>query len=51
MHKGTGGKTNIREGIGQEFVKFQRAVENRGKLEKISCTVISGTATNLALKD
>ena len=36
---------NIREWTGLEFAKSQRAVENRGKLEKTGCEIICGAPT------
>ena len=36
---------NIREWTGLEFAKYQRAVENRGKMEKAGCEIICGAPT------
>ena len=36
--------------IGLEFDKSQRAVENRGKMEKTGCKIIYGAPTTLAVK-
>ena len=41
---------NIREWKGLEFGKSQRAVENRGKMEKTDCKIICGAPTTLAVK-
>ena len=41
---------NIREWTGTEFAKSQRAVENRGKMEKTGCKIICGAPTTLAVK-
>ena len=41
---------NIREWTGLEFAKFQRAVENREKMEETSCEVICGAPRTLAVK-
>ena len=43
---------NIREWIGLEFAKSQRAVENRekGKMEETGCEIICGAPTTLAVK-
>ena len=41
---------NIREWTGLEFGKSQRAVENRGKMEKTGCEIISGAPTTLTVK-
>ena len=41
---------NIREWIGLEFCKSQRAVENREKIEKTGCKIICGAPTTLAVK-
>ena len=41
---------NIREWTGLEFGRSQRAVENRGKLEKTVCEIICGAPTTLAVK-
>ena len=42
---------NIREWTGLEFGKFQRAVENKGKMEKTGCKIICGAPTTLAVKE
>ena len=42
---------NIREWTGLEFGKFQRAVENREKMEKIGCKIICGAPTTLTVKE
>ena len=41
---------NIREWTGQEFAKFQRAVENMKKWKKTGCKVICCAQTTLAVK-
>ena len=41
---------NIKEWTGLEFGKSQRAVENRGKLEKTGYKIICGAPTTLAVK-
>ena len=41
---------NIREWTGLEFGKFQRAVENREKMEKTGYKIICGAPTTLAVK-
>ena len=41
---------NIREWIGLEFGKSQRAVKKRGKMEKNGCAFICGAPTTLAVK-
>ena len=41
---------NIREWTGLEFAKFQRAVENRGKMEETSCEIICGVPATLTVK-
>ena len=40
---------NIREWTGLEFAKSQRAVENRGKMQKSGCEIICGAPTTLAV--
>ena len=42
---------NIREWTGLEFAKFQRAVENRGKMEETSCEIICGVPATLTVKE
>ena len=42
---------NIREWAGLEFGKSQRAVENRGKMEKTGCKIICGAPTTLEVKE
>ena len=41
---------NIKEWTGLDFGKSQRAVENRGKLEKTGYKIICGAPTTLAVK-
>ena len=41
---------NIREWIGLEFGRSQKAVENRKKMEKTGCKIICGAPTTLAVK-
>ena len=41
---------NIREWTSLEFAKFQRAVENREKIEETGCEIICGAPTTLAIK-
>ena len=41
---------NIREWTGLEFGKSQRAVENRGKMEKTGFKIVCGALTTLAVK-
>ena len=41
---------NIREWTGLEFGKFQRAVENREKIERTGCKVICGAPATLEVK-
>ena len=41
---------NIRERTDLEFGRFQRAVENRGKMKKTGCEIICGAPTTLAGK-
>ena len=41
---------NIGEWTGLEFAKYQRAVENRNKMEETSCEIICGAPTTLAVK-
>ena len=41
---------NIREWTGLEFVKSQRAVENR-EMEETGCKIICGAPTTLAIKE
>ena len=41
---------NIREWTGLEFGRSQRAVENRGRIEKTCCEIICGAPTTLAVK-
>ena len=41
---------NIGEWTGLEFGKPQRAVENRGKMERTGCEIICGAPTTLAVK-
>ena len=41
---------SIREWTGLKFAKFQRAVENRKKMEKTGCKIICGAPTTLAVK-
>ena len=41
---------NIREWTSLEFGKSQRAVENRGKMEKTRCKIICGASTTLVVK-
>ena len=45
-----GREDNIREWTGLEFAKFQRAVENREKMEETGCELICGAPTTLAVK-
>ena len=45
--RGRGGKTNIRERTGR---KPQRAMENKGKMEKTGWKIICGAPTTLAVK-
>ena len=40
----------IREWTGLEFAEFQKAVENREKIEEIGCEIICGAPTTLAVK-
>ena len=40
---------NIREWIGLEFAKSQRAVENRHRMEETGCDVICGALTTPAV--
>ena len=41
---------NIRERIGLEFAKSQRAVENRERMEETGCEIICGAPTTVAVK-
>ena len=41
---------NIKELTGLEFSKFQRAVENRKKMEETGCEVIFGAPATLAVR-
>ena len=41
---------NISEWTGLQFGKFQRAVENREKMEKTGCKIIGGAPPTLAVK-
>ena len=41
---------NIREWTGLVFARSQRAVENRGKMEKTSCKIVCGAPTTLMVK-
>ena len=41
---------NVREWTGLEFGKFQKAVENKEKIEKTGCKIIFGAPTTLAVK-
>ena len=43
-------KDKIREWTGLEFGKSQRAVENKGLMEKAGCEIICGAPTTLAVK-
>ena len=44
-------ENNIREWTGLEFAEFQKAVENREKIEEIGCEIICGASTTLAVKE
>ena len=41
---------DIREWTGLKFLKSQRTVENREKMEETGCEVICGAAATLAFK-
>ena len=41
---------NIGEWTGLEFAKYQRAVENRNKMEETSCEIIRGAPMTFAVK-
>ena len=42
---------NIRKWTGLEFAKSQRAVENRGKMERAGCEIICGAPMTLRVKE
>ena len=50
VDRGSGGKTTSGKWTGLEFVKSQKAVENREKMEEIGCEIIYGIPTTLAVK-
>ena len=41
---------NIREWKGLEIGRSERAVENRGEIEKTGCEIICGAPTSIAVK-